>query len=63
MIPPTAAIDDVIMKQASRSRSVLIPARRAASMLPPTAYTQSPNLVRFNTNVHSMSSAPSRTRT
>ena len=37
------------MKQAIFTRSTLMPARRAASALPPTAYTWRPNLVRFRT--------------
>ena len=37
MMPPTAAIDDAIMNTSTRIRLTLIPARRAASSLPPTA--------------------------
>ena len=37
MIPPAAAISDASMKTIVRIRSTLIPARRAASALPPIA--------------------------
>ncbi len=37
MMPPTAAIVDAIMKAEIRILSTLMPARRAASRLPPTA--------------------------
>ena len=35
--PPIAASDEHIMKQEIRTQSTLMPARRAASALPPTA--------------------------
>ena len=37
MIPPTPAMNPLIMNTAIRTRSTLMPARRAASALPPTA--------------------------
>ena len=37
MTPPTPAMNPPIMNTAIRTRSTLIPARRAASALPPTA--------------------------
>ena len=37
MIPPTPAMKLPIMKTAMRTRSTSMPARRAASALPPTA--------------------------
>ena len=37
MMPPSAAIIEQIAKHAIRTRSTLMPARRAASALPPTA--------------------------
>ena len=37
MIPPAPAMKPMIMKTAMRMRSTLMPARRAASGLPPTA--------------------------
>ena len=40
-----------IMKTRMRMRATLIPARRAASAFPPTAYTWRPKVVRFATNV------------
>ena len=43
----TAASVDPMMKTATRMRVTLMPARRAASALPPTAYTCRPNAVRF----------------
>ena len=36
-MPPTAAIVEQITKARIRIRSTLMPARRAASVLPPTA--------------------------
>ena len=37
MMPPTAAMTEQITKTEIRIRSTLMPARRAASRLPPTA--------------------------
>ena len=37
MMPPSAAIIEQIAKHAILTRSTLMPARRAASVLPPTA--------------------------
>ena len=37
MIPPTPAMNPAIMNTTIRTRSTLMPARRAASALPPTA--------------------------
>ena len=37
MMPPSTAIIDTIAKHAMRTLSTLMPARRAASALPPTA--------------------------
>ncbi len=45
MIPPAAAIDEAIMNTITRTRLTLMPARRAASALPPTAKMWRPNLV------------------
>ena len=46
MIPPTAAIVEAIMNTITRTRSTWMPARRAASALPPTAKMWRPNVVR-----------------
>ncbi len=46
MIPPTPAMKPLIMKTAMRTRSTVMPARREASALPPTAYTCRPKRVR-----------------
>ena len=45
MIPPIAAIVDAIMNTITRTRFTLMPARRAASALPPTAKMCRPNVV------------------
>jgi hypothetical protein len=37
MMPPSTAMNDTSAKQAMRTLSTLMPARRAASALPPTA--------------------------
>ena len=42
MMPPTAAMNEQITKTEMRTRSTVMPARRAASSLPPTAYTCRP---------------------
>ena len=42
MMPLSAAIDEPITNTEMRIRSTLMPARRAASGLPPTAYTCRP---------------------
>ena len=47
--PPRAAKNDAIVNTAIRTRSTLIPARRAASALPPTAKIIRPNRVRLAT--------------
>ena len=46
MIPPIAAIVEAIMNTITRTRSTWMPARRAASALPPTAKMWRPNVVR-----------------
>ena len=56
--PPTAASVEHIMKQEMRTQATLIPARRAASALPPTAYTWRPHAVRVSRKVRTTSSAP-----
>ena len=53
MIPPIAAIAPEIANTRMRTRDTLMPARRAASALPPTAYTWRPNVVHFARNVSS----------
>ena len=53
-MPPNAAIVEEIMNTMITTRETLMPARRAASTLPPTAYTWRPKLVRVVTNVHRM---------
>ena len=45
MIPPIAAIVPAITNTATRTRVTLMPARRAASELPPTAKMWRPNVV------------------
>ena len=45
-MPATAASVEHMMKQVSLTRRTLMPARRAASALPPTAYTCRPKAVR-----------------
>src|SRR6516165_2722457 len=50
-MPPTAAIVEQIANTASLIPATLMPARRAASALPPTAYTWRPKRVRWSTNV------------
>ena len=45
-----------MMKQESRTRKTLMPARRAASALPPTAYTWMPHEVRESRKVSTTSS-------
>ena len=55
-MPATAASVEQIMKQAMRIRGTLMPARRAASALPPTAYTCRPKPVRISRNVSTISS-------
>ena len=48
-MPPIAAIEPEIVKTATRTRLTRIPARRAASALPPTAKTWRPKVVRLAT--------------
>ena len=49
MIPPIAAIVDEMTNTITRTRVTLMPARRAASALPPTAKMWRPNVVRVVT--------------
>ena len=63
MIPPTQAMKLAIMKTAMRTRSTLIPARRAASGFPPTAYTCRPKRVRLAMNVQKIRKAETITTT
>src|SRR5438552_581892 len=59
--PPSAAIALEIMKTRIRIRLTAMPARRAASALPPTAYTCRPNVVRLATHVQKIRSATTST--
>ena len=63
MMPPSAAISEQIAKTVILIRSTLMPARRAASWLPPTAYTYRPNFVLRATQVQKTRSAPTSTAT
>ena len=51
MMPPIPAVAPEIMKTRMRMRGTLMPARRAASALPPTAYTWRPKVVQRARNV------------
>ena len=55
-MPATAAIVEQMMKHSSRICWMSMPARRAASALPPVAYTCRPNGVRTSRNVRTSSS-------
>ncbi len=55
-MPPIAAIEEQITNALILIRSTGMPARLAASVLPPTAYRWRPNPVRRSTSVHTTSS-------
>src|SRR3954452_15672555 len=61
--PAIPAVNDDRAKAAVRTSGRLMPARRAASGLPPMAYTYRPNLVRPRRNVHIASTPRTMSRT
>ena len=61
MMPPMAAMPLEIAKTAIRMNFTLMPARCAASALPPTAYTCRPKVVRRAMNDQNASSATTST--
>src|SRR5918996_3651122 len=56
MMPPIAAMVEPIMNTDVRMLATLMPARLAASLLPPVAYRWRPYAVRVSTNVSATSS-------
>ena len=62
-MPETAAMPEQMTKTEIRMRDTTTPARRAASALPPTAYTCRPYRVRLRTKCHTMNRITSKTTT